>query len=212
MPQSELDHLVVTAPGLSAGEEYVERILGVRPRPGGEHEQMGTHNSLLRLRESAYLEVIAINPDAPNPMRPRWFGLDDLLHVATPRLTTWVARCDDIYAAVDASPVPLGTVLPMSRGNLEWLITVPEDGGLIMDGIVPTLIQWTRGGHPATHLGSSGCVIVQLQLAHPQPERANALLAALGVEVLPFVPRVKQSSQPRLEARLWTSNGERILA
>jgi hypothetical protein len=39
---------------------------------------MGTHNRLLKLGEGFYLELIAIDPQAPPPGRPRWFGLDRL--------------------------------------------------------------------------------------------------------------------------------------
>ena len=35
----------------------------MRPRRGGKHVAMGTHNSLLRLGDGVYLEVIAIDPD-----------------------------------------------------------------------------------------------------------------------------------------------------
>ena len=38
---------------------------------------MSTHNHLMRLGNSAFLEVISIDPDAPAPARTRWFDLDD---------------------------------------------------------------------------------------------------------------------------------------
>jgi hypothetical protein len=71
-----IDHLTVTAPTLESGAEYVRRALGVTPGPGGQHPRMGTHNLLLRLGESAFLEVIAPEPGSCRPDRPRWFGLD----------------------------------------------------------------------------------------------------------------------------------------
>jgi len=74
----ELDHLVVIAPDLAAGVSWVESILGVALQVGGEHQRMATHNALLRLGDSTYLEVIAPNPAALNPDEPRWFELDRL--------------------------------------------------------------------------------------------------------------------------------------
>ena len=53
----EIDHLVVTAPTLESGADFVEQALGVAPGPGGQHPRMGTHNLLLRLGESTFLEV-----------------------------------------------------------------------------------------------------------------------------------------------------------
>src|SRR5687767_5483712 len=113
-PATRLDHLVVAAPTLDRGAAWVEARLGVGCRPGGAHAKMGTHNLLLRLGPAAYLEVIAVDPAAPPPGRPRWFGLDALAPDAGPRLAAWVARTDDVAATAAASTVPLGPVEPMS--------------------------------------------------------------------------------------------------
>ncbi|MEI7700760.1 MAG: VOC family protein, partial [Planctomycetia bacterium] len=45
---TELDHLVVTAPDLGSGIEWVEHRLECRMQPGGRHPRMGTHNALVR--------------------------------------------------------------------------------------------------------------------------------------------------------------------
>ena len=83
---------------------------------------MGTHNSLLKLGERCYLELIAIDPEAAAPARPRWFDLDRpamrALLAQQPRLIHWVARTDDIEAARRASPIDPGPVHAMSRGRL----------------------------------------------------------------------------------------------
>ena len=78
MSRSLLDHITVTTFSLEAGTAFVSKALGVSPQPGGEHPRMGTHNFLLRLGDAMFLEVIAPNPAAPAPSRPRWFGLDKL--------------------------------------------------------------------------------------------------------------------------------------
>ena len=77
-PVSRIDHIAVTAPSLALGAAWLEQVLGVAPQPGGEHPLMGTHNVLLRLGDDVYLEVIAADPRAAAPARPRWFGLDAL--------------------------------------------------------------------------------------------------------------------------------------
>jgi hypothetical protein len=45
--RAALDHLVVAAATLEQGEDHLESLLGVRPRRGGRHVVMGTHNSVL---------------------------------------------------------------------------------------------------------------------------------------------------------------------
>ena len=179
MPASRLDHLIVTAASLEEGVAHVRRALGVEMQKGGEHVRMGTHNFLLKLGENLYLEVIAANPAVPHPGRPRWFELDS---VKAPRLATWVARCDDIHAAASASTVPLGKVEAMSRGNFEWLITVPEDGRLRLGGLAPTLLQWRSKTHPGETLKDLGCSLVRFEGSHPQPEQVRDFLSSVGFE------------------------------
>src|SRR5712691_13457083 len=113
-----IDHITITAPSLAVGVEFVRRALGVTPQVGGEHPRMGTHNFLLRLGDSVFLEVISQNPSAPKPERPRWFELDNLEAHTPPKLATWVARTTDMYSTLAACSEPLGKVEPMSRGQL----------------------------------------------------------------------------------------------
>jgi hypothetical protein len=37
-----IDHLVVAAPTLEVGAQYIEELLAVEFDPGGQHERMGT--------------------------------------------------------------------------------------------------------------------------------------------------------------------------
>ena len=169
---------MIVAPSLDAGARYVEESLGVAPAGGGRHERMGTHNRLLRLGEAVYLEVIAVDPDAPRPARPRWFGLDAA--PAAPRLATWVVRTGDIEASAAASMENLGAIEPMTRGAFSWRITIPADGTLPLDGIMPALIQWNGDAHPALTLPDAGCSLVRLDGKHPDPARIGRALDAIG--------------------------------
>ena len=82
--KTDIDHLVVVAANLDAGVQWCETTLGITPAPGGEHELYGTHNRLFKIATPtfplAYLEIIAINPEAVRPAKKRptrWFDMDD---------------------------------------------------------------------------------------------------------------------------------------
>jgi hypothetical protein len=176
-----LDHLVVAARTLAEGVAWCEATLGVVPGAGGRHQFMGTHNRVFSIATPAwplaYFEIIAIDPDAPAPPRPRWFALDHF--TGPPRLVHWVARCDDVDAeragALAAGRPDPGRVLDAARGDLRWRITVPDDGALV----APTLIQWASR-HPAATLPASG---VELLHFEPRPLAAR-LQTPLGAVTL----------------------------
>lgn len=182
MRKLELDHLVVAAASLEAGSAFVQDCLGVKMQAGGRHERMGTHNRLLRLGPGAYLEVIAIDPLGIAPEGSRWFGLDSF--VGSPRLLHWVVR----VAGADLGAVALrehGDVRAMARGAFSWRITVPTDGGLPGDGLIPTLIAWDEGSRrPDEVLEDRGCELLALEGSHPKANGIAQRLGVLGVEDL----------------------------
>ncbi|MDR3671183.1 MAG: VOC family protein [Holophaga sp.] len=202
MARARIDHLVVTAPTLAAGVDFVRAALGVGPQPGGRHPRMATHNCLLRLGPATYLEVIAIDPEAEAEL-PRWFQLD---RGGPPRLATWVARTGDIQSAAARAP-DFGRIEPMARGDLRWEITLPEGGGLPFDGIAPTLIQWRTEPHPAALLADSGCALVRLEGFHPRAAELSGLLGAIGLQD----PVELSAGRPRLAAHIQTPAGPRVL-
>jgi hypothetical protein len=200
-----LDHLAVSCATLATGVAAVEAALGVPLAPGGEHPTMGTHNRLLSLGPQEYLEVIAINPDAPAPGRPRWFDLDRF--AGEPRLTNWVAAVEDMDAALTASPAGTGEPVDLSRGDFRWTMAVPGNGCLPFDGCFPALIRWQGQAHPALRLPDHGVRLMELTLQHPQ---ADALRATLGT--LTRDPRLTIRPGPvAMQARFCTPDGDRLL-
>ena len=207
-PAATLDHLVVAAASVADGIEYIAALTGATPRPGGQHVAMGTHNALLKLGERLYLEIIAVDPAARKPARPRWFGLDRVELLAElqerPRLIHWVARTDGIGALAADCPVALGPAHAMARGDFRWRITIPDDGSLPGKGVVPTLIQWDVPHHPADVLPASGVTLTQLAATHSDPAAVRAALDALG---LAATIHVTYDRETRLAAMLRTSRG-----
>jgi Glyoxalase-like domain len=187
-PAIALDHLVVACRSLDAGRVWCEATFGVAPQPGGRHALMGTHNLLLSLSSErfpkSYLELIAIDSEAPRPAQPRWFDLDDAAlqaAIATPRLVHWVARSDDIEATVAAlrsaghDPGRIVAAERMTpRGMLRWRITLPDDGRRPAAGAMPLWIQWA-GEQPSDALPASGVALESFAVGAVAPELAACL-------------------------------------
>lgn len=222
LPPAQLDHLVVLAADLDSGTEWCTRTLGITPTAGGEHPLMGTHNRIFNISSAthprAYLEIIAINSIAISTRKPgarRWFDMDDAVLQAKvaahgPQPIHWVASVPDIgprCAALAAMGIDRGPILTASRptphGLLQWQITVRDDGQRLMDGCLPTLIQWGRV-HPCDSLAPSGVQLQQLRLEHPQ---AATLQAACDALDLAHAATISAGDVPRITVQLGTPRG-----
>lgn len=211
---AEIDHIVIGARTLDAGAAYVEAHLGVRPSGGGRHEGVGTHNLLLGLGKDRYLEVIAPDPDQPDPPHPRPFDLDDpgvkLMLEAEPRLLAWVARTP----VLDAVVTRLGThhageIRAMKRGKLAWRMAMPPQRQ-DMSNLIPSLIQWEDGKGAAPRLTDSGVRLTALEAEHPEVDAVRNALSQRGLDE---ALKLRRSPHVRLIARFALPDGrEAVLA
>lgn len=201
------DHIAVVARSLEEGCAHVRDCLGIEMPGGGAHPLMGTHNRLMALGADSYLEVIAIDPDAPSPKRPRWFDLDRF--DGRPRIGTWVLGVPDLEAALGAAPAICGPAIPMTRGALSWRISVAEDGALPMAGAFPTLIEWPDGPHPAGGMVDLGCRLTRLTVAHPDAPLISDFVGA-HLEAARF--HIEPGPERRIMAAFQTPSGLRVLS
>ena len=200
-----LDHLAVSAASLQDGVAWLEDALGVALAPGGQHAHMSTHNRLLSLGD-IYLEVIATDPAAPAPAWPRWFDLDHF--TGPPRLTNWIAACDDLAKELALSPDGTGTPVYLSRGDLRWRMAVPAGGRLPYDGCFPALISWQGPLHPAALLPDQGVRLTRLEIAHPD---AAALQDHLKTRFSDPRMVFETGPQKSMRAAFSTPHGTRVL-
>jgi len=194
---AKVDHLAVVADTLEQGAGWCEQTFGVVAQAGGKHGLMGTHNRLLAVSSerfpATYIEIIAIDADAPPPARPRWFGMDDAaLRAAVreqPRLVHAIARTQMIemlrWGLINCGLDP-GVPIAMHRdspaGRLSWRITVRDDGRTECGGALPTLIQRDDSQHPCDRLPSCGVVLRELVL-RGVPAQAADVLRLSGVQL-----------------------------
>jgi hypothetical protein len=212
----QIDHLVVVADTLDQGVAWCEATLGITPGPGGAHALFGTHNRLFKIatprHPRAYFEIIAINPRA-TPTRPgkRWFDMDDeALRAAVkrePRLVHFVVNTLDAKASCEAlrqNGLERGDILQASRmtpnGLLEWQITVRPDGQRLLNGCVPTVIEW-GAVHPTDHMPDSGVRLTALEVTYTEFTQLAQSYRAVGLDV------AVSAGSPAIQATLQTPRG-----
>ena len=142
----KLDHIVFAASTLEEGTSFIENKLQVKLSGIGYHKDMGTHNRVVKINQSVYLEVISIDPDSDAKPK-RWFNLD----------------CPKLQSKLRKSPQVIGFVIESdnekilkyyepffraSRGEYKWQFSMPstKNNDLVdqtyRNGVMPSLIKW----------------------------------------------------------------------
>ncbi len=208
---NKIDHFAVAAATLEQGINEMQAKLGVTLSPGSKHDLMSTHNCVMQAGNESFFELIAIDPDAPAPARTRWFTLDDSkTHQRInerARALCWVVNTDDLDSVVAASPVDLGEIVTFTRGDRSWRLTVPADGHLPGDALLPAFIEWSPGPHPSTAQADLGVKLSTIRLQHPDPQQLKVTLDALQVSHLVDV----REGEKALSFILETSGGSVVL-
>lgn len=202
---SSVDHLVYVTPNLNQGIEEIERLTGVRATSGGPHPGRGTRNALVALGPKTYLEIMAPDPEQPEPSEPRPFAMDQQLRKS--RLAAWFLKGKDLQQLRDSAVrkgVPLGEVKSGSRQRpdgvqLSWHFTDPW--ALVASGVVPLFIDWGASSHPAS-TAAGGVSLISLRADHPDPAYVRQMLQQLKID-LP----VELGERPALIAMLETPQG-----
>jgi len=200
-----VDHILYGTPRLEQGMREIEEMLGVKPIRGGRHPDFGTHNALLSLGKTTYLEIIAPDPDLTQPPRGTLFDLDQL---EQSRLITWVLRSELIEELIEKAEeggLNLGELTSGSRRKpdgteLTWRSTDPYQ--MPLDGTVPFLISWGLTPHPASGSPKAG-KLVGLRVEHPDPPSVRKALDVLRVDML-----VREGPRMALVATVQTDDGE----
>lgn len=205
-----LDHLTIIAPSLHEGVEHVRECLDIDVPFGAVHPEMGTHNHRLRLGEKTYLEIIAVDPAAPAPLGPRWFGLDRAEAVRADwtkgiRLKTWVARSDNIDELLAAQEELFGGKIRIGGFARFSLLA---DGSLPMGGLLPSVIDRAGRNPPSERMAEQGTRLREFILEHPSPGEMTAVYEKLGIH---NGPRIVEGPRARYLAKIDTPRGTRSL-
>lgn len=201
----KVDHLVYGTPDLRVCVEQIERLLGVRATPGGQHPGEGTRNPLISLGPAVYLECLGPDPEQLKPDRPRWFGIDDL---TTPRLVGWAAKGDDLAQLASnamRNGIKLGERWCLGAGKRHRAFSLLGRSRIsAQDWPTASARFLSTGGqtpHPA-RTAAGRATLVELRAEHPDPERVQKILSRLGLD-LP----VTKAMRPALIATIASPRG-----
>ncbi|MEO1550027.1 MAG: VOC family protein [Pseudomonadota bacterium] len=201
-----IDHFVLACADLADAERQVAAALGGPAVGHGRHDFMGTHNALWRVG-SAYLELIAIDPEGANPDQPRWFGLDSVNAPQTlqqTRFIAWMAASDMLETDLAKSPWPFETPMACSRDHLSWRVCLPQGRAPLGGGAYPHMIQWDPGvTPPGQSLTDTGLGLSRF--AVHAPSDTLAALTTLGAAGL--VDTLREAPQTRMELTLTRPDG-----
>ena len=172
---------------------------------------MGAQNQRLKWQWDAELGMNGENGSVDNQSRHRWGSCDErstkenIKH--SPRALCWVLEVDNIENTVKKCGYNPGEILQISRGELTWKITVPSNGGLADNGVLPALIEWPSDQHPSKKLTNSKVSIIKLSLFHPESYKIKNIISHL---IKSDLIRVSEGV-PKIELILTTQNGKVVI-
>lgn len=200
-----IDHLLYTCPNLEKGIDDMENLLGTRAAIGGRHHKFGTHNAILSLGKSTYLEIVSPCPDLKIPVRGLWLSQK---FQQPPGLSTWAIQSRAIKQAKENAEkhgsYEMGEIEDGSREKedgtvLNWKLTDPYR--LSMEGAIPFIIDWADTPHPAKNSPNAG-ELKSLIITHPSNEILKKWVANMGVKVT-----VEKGEYFKMRAQVATESG-----
>lgn len=208
-PRLRLDHLTVIAPTLAEGVAHVRDCLDLDVPFGQRHDYMGSHNHLLQLGDSTYLEIVALDPAGRAPGRPRWFGLDNQngLRVAWDAgrcLRGWVARTDAIDAVIAGREAVFGRKVALPFVDPAFDFAIPDDGSLPLDGALPSIIDRRGKARSMATIADRGATLKSFVLEHPDAEAISRLYSDFSIDC---PPEIRLAPALRYRARIETAAG-----
>src|SRR5262245_13436130 len=181
---SRVDHLIYATPDAERTVDMFRQHLGVEATPGGSSPDRGTHNALIALGPTTYLEIVAPDPRQEHPSHPPWWSPG----LRKPHLVQWAMKGSDlehVRSLASQNGVPLGEILTGSRERpdgvlLSWRFTSPRQP--VADGIVPFFIDWGDSPHPASS-SVQGARLIALRAEHPEDRKVGEMLQRLGIDL-----------------------------
>ncbi len=180
-----IDHFMYAGPDLEALCTGFTALSGLKPEPGGQHPQLGTHNRLLGGEGPMYLELIAPDPSSAARSALR-AGIAALTRPSLHRFIMDATGTDldpllkrYRQAGISAQVQDMHRVTPAGT-TLRWRLLVPDENRFGL--FAPYFIDWLDTPHPSTRL-ARGFETLDIEAGHPASEELLALWHDLAVPI-----------------------------
>ena len=192
----ELDHIVIAHPNLDLAIEEFADLTGCKPEYGGPHVGGGTHNALVSLGESVYIELISPDPaQRLEQAKGQTSNLGQrLADCEAGTLLAWAIRSDSLDTlSAELSGFEANTPFNMSREQpngevLNWRLMnlVKHD----MRGFAPFFIDWLECPHPSAN-NPVGGEFVSFTISHTDLRLGKVVGETDGVDFVEAEPSMK---------------------
>lgn len=203
-----VDHIVIGAPSLTEGIEYVGDLLRVDPQIGGRHLTKGTCNALVNLGNRCYLEILAPDLENREYKGPRWMGIDT---VTQPTIIRWALSSKDLHKDLSLlsgykqqlSQSEQGSRFTSSGNKLTWQMSIPAMSPLVE--LAPFLTDWSGSKvHPCDNLPKV-CQLKEVTFDSTEPDKIQPLFDQLGLNIKVY------QGENRIRLKVEGANGEVLL-
>lgn len=175
----EIDHIVLANTNLAELIKYFTDASGISPAPGGAHPAWGTHNALVKLSATQYLELIAPQPGKTGPWARQFKNFHE------PTLAGWCVRAANLAQIANAAHAYGCRTRKMAGSRrttdgtlLEWELLFLSHPKL--NPALPFFINWGDTPHPASTL-EAGIALQSFSIATPGADELTELLAAVDI-------------------------------
>lgn len=204
----KIDHIVYAVANLQRSIESFQEATGLKVFAGGEHPDWGTHNALVRIGETTYLEFLAKKKSSQPVHAKTWMGIDLL---QGDKITRWALASKTVELEAKflkkyneaLSTIVIGSRATEDGKMLNWLMTTVLPTPEVEPA--PFLIDWKKSAHPTEALPLD-CQIKSFTIEHAESEVLKKLLEKLSMSM-----PVYTSHTTSLKLVLDTPKGEFIL-
>ncbi len=143
-------------------------------------------NALLNLSNGAYLELLAADEENKVILPPRWMGID---LIDCSRITRWALKSQNLESDsthLQSHNPALGKIQGGQRKTqdgslLKWQLIMPT--ATPMMDVLPFMVDWQESSHHPTDRLSDICPLLEVKIAHPQPEIIQAIFEQLELQL-----------------------------